>query len=761
MAYTYPDRSIYSCQMQLQGCNLLLILLGLLMVGLASSQFSPVGLDNYRLVDLRLLNYFHTLTGAVSFYCVIKNHGSIVVKGLYMVSFVVGTCTAIFYGFTTYRIVDSYQNLMRLQNTNGFQQEFGEFSENYVGKIVISAVSIGVSAVAGLVALVGLFLLDRLVVVEPNWPTINREQEIELRYNRIQLKYLALLKLFLGLGTLGLAAFLEYLHESLGRRPDYIKISLDHIASFFATVGALTDVFAVHGKARSLLNQKVGLGMAVVAAVWTIKAVDNGMFPFYKDDIRNYYALQSSQSEAAIFNSTEYVIVIVHGVLLSTLAVLFFVCAFSAVLSGCCLQRDAYNTMRQLTKEAVLQSRFLGFIHVFWACCLVALVVIGLIRTRWNGDFIGGDLLWLAMLFFTTGVLSSSKMNILVTTKCVLNVVSIGIALEKTCVSIHLIYQSATFSDYVNPRVLENDAYVGQIVLHSCQCLVLFGEFLTATVGAVIFGRHLIRTPFMHKTHSTLVHTIFSVGTLLYGVVMTGCYVVFELGKWRFNEVPLEVPFYRLSNGPLALCVFVVQVLCAVYQPLLLSATILQIVVSSLALFVINSAITNVYYIQILLENEDFLNSSSDQHTILIVALVLAATAALCCVLCTFCGVISILRSSYIMHRRHPGSESTAVAPLEDVPYALNSTMTSSPMPFMPTAVQPMEEQTLYWSAEENPYVYKSTKRYYGQPYFVDTGYYGNYRRSSMDEALNRSIRIASLAPERQTTSTQTLPPRN
>jgi hypothetical protein len=115
--------------------------------------------------------------------------------------------------------------------------------------------------------------------------------------------------------------------------------------------------------------------------------------------------------------------------------------------------------------------------------------------------------------------------------------------------------------------------------------------------GAVIFGRHLTRTPYIHKGHTSVIHVVFSIGSLLYGIVMTGSYVVFELGKYRFNEVPIEVPFYRLANGPFALCVFVVQILCGIYQRFLLSVTLLQIILCALALFVLNSSITNVYYI--------------------------------------------------------------------------------------------------------------------------------------------------------------------
>jgi hypothetical protein len=71
-----------------------------------------------------------------------------------------------------------------------------------------------------------------------------------------------------------------------------------------------------------------------------------------------------------------------------------------------------------------------------------------------------------------------------------------------------------------------------------------------------------------------------------------------------------------------------------------------------------------------------------------------------------------------------------------------------------------MEEQTLYWSAEENPYIYKSTKRYYGQPFYVDTGFYHRNlgRRASFDDSAHlRAFKVADVANSgRQSTSTQT-----
>lgn len=77
---------------------------------------------------------------------------------------------------------------------------------------------------------------------------------------------------------------------------------------------------------------------------------------------------------------------------------------------------------------------------------------------------------------------------------------------------------------------------------------------------------------------------------------------------------------------------------------MLLSASILQLIVAALALFVINSTITNVYYLQVLLGADDILRTNPNQNTILEIALILAAASALACVVATFSGVVSALR---------------------------------------------------------------------------------------------------------------------
>lgn len=100
-------RSIYSCQ--LQACNLILVIVGLIAVGLAGTQFSDIGIDNYHQIDLRLLNWIHVLTGLIGLYSVVRKYGSIAIKTLYNVSIVIGLSTAVYYGFTLAKVLSALQ----------------------------------------------------------------------------------------------------------------------------------------------------------------------------------------------------------------------------------------------------------------------------------------------------------------------------------------------------------------------------------------------------------------------------------------------------------------------------------------------------------------------------------------------------------------------------------------------------------------------------------------------------------------------------
>lgn len=70
----------------------------------------------------------------------------------------------------------------------------------------------------------------------------------------------------------------------------------------------------------------------------------------------------------------------------------------------------------------------------------------------------------------------------------------------------------------------------------------------------------------------------------------------------------------------------------------------MQIIVAALATFVINSTITNVYYLQVLLGADDILKTNPNQNTILEIGLILAAASALACVIATISSIISALR---------------------------------------------------------------------------------------------------------------------
>ncbi|KHJ94406.1 hypothetical protein OESDEN_05663 [Oesophagostomum dentatum] len=175
-----------------------------------------------------------------------------------------------------------------------------------------------------------------------------------------------------------------------------------------------------------------------------------------------------------------------------------------------------------------------------------------------------------------------------------MNVVCLGISVEKLCASINLIYQFSSYEIYV---LGDNRTFVAQIVLISVQTGIFAAEALTALASSCIFGREVNREQTFTNHISSEFPALLSVGTLFYAVVITGCYVVFELGKWRYNEVPIDVPFFRLGNGPLALAAVIVQLCSVCYPRLVTVSVILQIIVASLALFTLSPAITNVYFL--------------------------------------------------------------------------------------------------------------------------------------------------------------------
>jgi hypothetical protein len=176
-------------------------------------------------------------------------------------------------------------------------------------------------------------------------------------------------------------------------------------------------------------------------------------------------------------------------------------------------RRKLWNCECKTGKEKITQYfwemyifaiRFLALLHSFWSICLLCLLVFGLSNLPWNGDYIGGDLLWLAIIVFSAGLFHSSnrrsfpqKWHPFLATfffsnstviKFVLNAISLAFCVEKALLSIWLVFQSATHPDYTNEAVFDRRSRIGQIVLHGTQFFVLSAESVTALCGTIIYG---------------------------------------------------------------------------------------------------------------------------------------------------------------------------------------------------------------------------------------------------------------------------------
>ena len=86
------------------------------------------------------------------------------------------------------------------------------------------------------------------------------------------------------------------------------------------------------------------MALSVVAAVWCIKSVDFCTFPFYKNDLKVYYrGRENGDPSITSHTSSIYILVVAFGVLIGSYGILFFLCAFSAVIVGTYLQLDFFS----------------------------------------------------------------------------------------------------------------------------------------------------------------------------------------------------------------------------------------------------------------------------------------------------------------------------------------------------------------------------------------------------------------------------------
>ncbi|KAL3990305.1 putative integral membrane protein [Acanthocheilonema viteae] len=711
-------RSKYFCQ--IQACNVILIIAGLTAVGLAASQFSNFSLNNYRKIDLRLLNWIYVLSGLVGLYTLSCNHGIVVAKTVHCVSIVVAIYSTAFYCVTLSEIV--YLHGASIDELASHQNQMQhDIRENFTAKLVICSLMILVPIIACLAALVAAALLDRLVVVsQPTWPQYSRDQNKKYRTNRIGLTTFAAIKLFLALCALTLAILLEYEHQMLSNQDPFVLIALDHIAALLAIVSAIVDLHSAVINRQPVANYKVAIGVSVIAAVWCLKLLDIEMYPYYYNDIqrwRGISAITRNGTQPLSINSNmadrTYFIVIIEGILVALFALLFGLNLLSAVQASKCIRYEYCNENSMIQKNFAFQSRCLGLLHFIWGLLLIALVVLGLVDVSWNVNYIGADLMWLAVLFFATGLLCITYSGSQLSTHFLLEFICFTCSLEKMCASINLTYQSATYPAFIHgPK----DAFFGRLILHSIQLAILFLGSLTALFSLIIYGSALRQRYRRAIKHSTCMHIILLLGNMFYGIVLIGCHVVFTLGYWRFSESLVEIPYFQMGNGLLVFGISILQALSLCFPALLLSVIILNVIAGSIALFIVSYAISNTYFLAAMLFTvEEF-------RWIIEVALILTACATAACVTCSFCSAFAVVSFLYAVNQR-PASSTSTIVLCEENNYGTLRTLVSPQLQTPP--VRQMEEQSIYWSTDENPYYYQASKRYYDQPYRIDSGFYG------------------------------------
>lgn len=398
--------------------------------------------------------------------------------------------------------------------------------------------------------------------------------------------------------------------------------------------------------------------------------------------------------------------------------------------------------------------------HILCSFLLLTLVIIDFLNISWKGDFIGCDLFWLSVFYFAAGAIFSQSHRVTILIKFVINIVCFSLAFEKFCISINLIYQSATNSMYTKGNVTDEKIFIAQIILNSIQCFIFFAEIIISGVACFIYGREIQKKSFYNQK-PIFGYLFFSIGTLFYGLIFCVCYIIFEIKKWNFLRFPLKQPFYPLANGFFALVVFIVQIYSFFYHQFITAALILQTIVFSLSLFVINSTATNLYYINSILQLSEINKITDSERIILVITFVLTAVAVFSCILNTICTIISLLGPKFYdesldnIHEINTKLNNQFIFSISHLQHEKPKNkilkISEQTIPISELhIVKPIEEQTLYWSVKENPDIYKQTKQYfyenvpnlaYNSSYASSIKYFNNNNNTDTNKCLEKTPR--------------------
>lgn len=268
--------------------NIAHIIIGILSLILALVQFSPATLDNASLIDFRLLNIVHTVTGSVGLHMILKNFGSVVPKSLYCLSFALSLWTLAFYADSLAQESTQFESMREIRRLDGGQELVtDEMFRSHVGKIAVCTLMVLLSLVELAISGACFLIMERLnsenssskSLIKPVVSSSNRRR-------KQQMAFVALMKIACGLATVCLGSYLEALYK---KKTAFMKMGWHILTGSIIFFGACVDLRALYGgKGWNILNLKVSLIFSVASAVFSLKTLDYAMSNYFVADLREY-----------------------------------------------------------------------------------------------------------------------------------------------------------------------------------------------------------------------------------------------------------------------------------------------------------------------------------------------------------------------------------------------------------------------------------------------------------------------------------------
>lgn len=427
------------------GLNIIHIVVGTLSFGFALSQFAPVNLGS-TFIDFRLLNLSFIIVGAAGLHMLTKNFGSVIVKALYCLSFVLGVWTCAFYADCCGEEVRIYNSMQEIRNLEGGEELINEHSiGNQIGKIVISALMIVLGCVGAMNSLISIIILN--VLASDSYSSLKNPHR---SMHRRQMAFVALMKIFFSIATMALGAYLESLYKTKGH---FMKIGWQELAGGLGFVSGILDLHALYGAHHNLLNLKVSLIVSILSAVFALKTLDYSMVNHLVIDLRDYTRFDTMLLDTASMTGAGssdkdrqqvFVKFVVHAAVIGCLVLLFAHSVISAVESGSYVEWSTASVDESRIDWKLQKTRNrLAILQCLWGVGLIALTIISL--TTWNfskGYEGGASVLWLGCLFVASGAITANRVKTFTVSIYIMACISAIVALEFLIYSLNFIYQS-------------------------------------------------------------------------------------------------------------------------------------------------------------------------------------------------------------------------------------------------------------------------------------------------------------------------------